>query len=278
MSGYTRQSSSEIATSQVVLAAPLNAEFNQLQAAFHATTGHTHDGTAGNSPKISLTSSVSGILPKANGGTGQVSVDNTLVRFDGTSGLVQGTGIVVSDADVVTALTVTTLTSAGTTIFGSGSSIGLAPNTSDGSDSKFSFLSGGGAFSTTRGALIAAHGNEDATHPGKIRLIAPSNSNIEVTVGGTGWFNVNDYPVALVSTSTTAGTETDFPLGTTIVVHTGVGGAVVISINDLIVPRLGTGLEGGIFDLTGVGAALEGIWRTRGYIGEGAYLAQRVTS
>ena len=66
--GYTRQSSAEIQTGEDILAAPLNAEFNQLQSAFNSSTGHSHDGTSGEGPLINLTSSITGILPVANGG------------------------------------------------------------------------------------------------------------------------------------------------------------------------------------------------------------------
>ena len=53
MAGYTRQSAADIVTDADILAAPLNAEFNQIQAAFHATTGHNHEGGAGNGPTVS---------------------------------------------------------------------------------------------------------------------------------------------------------------------------------------------------------------------------------
>lgn len=68
MAGYTRQSTADIQTGEDVLAAPLNAEFNAIRDAFNGSTGHEHDGTTGNGPKIDLTSSVSGVLPVANGG------------------------------------------------------------------------------------------------------------------------------------------------------------------------------------------------------------------
>ena len=68
--GYTRQSSASIVTNEDILAAPLNDEFNQLEDAFDATTGHSHDGTVGEGPLISLTGSVTGILGATNGGGG----------------------------------------------------------------------------------------------------------------------------------------------------------------------------------------------------------------
>lgn len=66
--GYTRQSVADIVDGNTITAAPLNAEFNALQSAFDGTSGHSHDGTTGEGPKISLTTSISGILPVANGG------------------------------------------------------------------------------------------------------------------------------------------------------------------------------------------------------------------
>lgn len=68
--GYTRQSETEITDGEIVYAAPINAELDAIQAAFNGTTGASHDGTAGEGPKISLTNAVQGVLPKANGGTG----------------------------------------------------------------------------------------------------------------------------------------------------------------------------------------------------------------
>lgn len=70
MTGYTRQSVPDIINGADITAPPLNAEFNQIAAAFDAVGGHAHDGSTGNGPRINLTTSVSGVLPTANGGTG----------------------------------------------------------------------------------------------------------------------------------------------------------------------------------------------------------------
>lgn len=66
--GYTRQSVVDIQPGQDVLASPVNDEFNAIQAAFHGSSGHSHDSSSGEGPKISLTTSISGVLPVANGG------------------------------------------------------------------------------------------------------------------------------------------------------------------------------------------------------------------
>ena len=92
--GYVRQSSASIQPGEEVTAAPLNNEFNTLQDAFNASTGHSHDGSTGNAPPIDLTTSVDGVLPQANGGTG--SNDGTIdfdsatfgeITIDSTSGI-----------------------------------------------------------------------------------------------------------------------------------------------------------------------------------------------
>jgi hypothetical protein len=70
MAGYTRQSTGSIINGSPITAPPLNSEFNQVAAAFNATTGHGHTGGTGDSPKINLATSVVGILPTANGGSG----------------------------------------------------------------------------------------------------------------------------------------------------------------------------------------------------------------
>ena len=46
MAGYTRQAAANIVTGSVVDADDFNDEYNQIQSAFNASTGHTHDGTA----------------------------------------------------------------------------------------------------------------------------------------------------------------------------------------------------------------------------------------
>jgi hypothetical protein len=70
MSGYIRQSVADIINGANITAPPLNAEFNQLAAAFNGTTGHNHSGGTGEGPKIPLATSVSGFLPAVHGGVG----------------------------------------------------------------------------------------------------------------------------------------------------------------------------------------------------------------
>ena len=52
MAGYSRQSSAQILSGEIVSAAPLNAEFNNVLAAFNESSGHNHDGTTGEGSPI----------------------------------------------------------------------------------------------------------------------------------------------------------------------------------------------------------------------------------
>jgi len=93
MAGYTRQSVSQIINGADITAPPLNAEFNQLLAAFEATNGHGHTGATGDAPKIPLATSVSGVLPALNGGTGgknNITTSNPTITDDSTQSYAVG--------------------------------------------------------------------------------------------------------------------------------------------------------------------------------------------
>ena len=93
MAGYTRQATANIATGSVIDADDFNDEYNQIQSAFNASTGHTHDGTAaegapiekiGPSQDVVCTASV--LRPKT---TNAIDLGTTALQykdafFDGT--------------------------------------------------------------------------------------------------------------------------------------------------------------------------------------------------
>ena len=93
MTGYTRQSRPDIINGAEITAPPLNAEFDLVETAF-GTSGHSHDGVAGNAPKINLQTSVSGYLLPANGGTGGLNnvtaTSNPTITNDVNAGYAPG--------------------------------------------------------------------------------------------------------------------------------------------------------------------------------------------
>lgn len=90
MVGYVRQSVAEIQDGEEVVATPLNNEFNAIRDAFSGTTGHTHNGTTGNGPKINLTTSVAGLLPVINGGIGDLATtDGNFIVGNGVTWVVE---------------------------------------------------------------------------------------------------------------------------------------------------------------------------------------------
>src|ERR1041385_293815 len=98
--GYTRQSAGNIQAGLPIQSADLNNEFNQLQSAFDTTTGHDHSGSAsGTGAKIALATSVTGVLPVANGGTGGLlpiangGTGVSLAATGGTSQVLQQTSV-----------------------------------------------------------------------------------------------------------------------------------------------------------------------------------------
>lgn len=79
--GYVRQSAGLIINGATIQDSHFNNEYNALQSAFDGTSGHAHDGTSGNGPKLDITSSVTGALPILNGGTGSVNASDARVAL-----------------------------------------------------------------------------------------------------------------------------------------------------------------------------------------------------
>jgi hypothetical protein len=74
---YTRQSASAIVDGAVIEASDLNAEFDQILAAFAVTSGHTHDGTAAEGGPITKLLGTAITIGDATAGT------DIAVTFDG---------------------------------------------------------------------------------------------------------------------------------------------------------------------------------------------------
>jgi len=76
---YTRQSSSAIVDGGIIEAADINAEFNQILAAFAVSSGHTHDGTEAEGGPITKLLGTAITIGDATSGT------DIAVTFDGES-------------------------------------------------------------------------------------------------------------------------------------------------------------------------------------------------
>ena len=93
MAGYTRQAAANIVTGSVIDADDFNDEYNQVQSAFNSSTGHTHDGSAGEGapittigPSQDIVATASVLRPKT---TNVVDLGTTALQykdayFDGT--------------------------------------------------------------------------------------------------------------------------------------------------------------------------------------------------
>ena len=97
MAGYTRQKESEIQSGLVVKHSSLNAEFDQLLAAFNNSSGHSHDGTAAEGGPIT-------VVTDADGDTKiqvEESSDEDIIRFDigGTEQVVIADGSIKPTTD-----------------------------------------------------------------------------------------------------------------------------------------------------------------------------------
>jgi hypothetical protein len=84
--GYTRQSAGLIVDGGTIEASHHEDEFVALAAAFDASTGHSHDGTAGEGPLINLSTAVTGTLIVGAGGTGQTSYTDGQLLIGNSTG------------------------------------------------------------------------------------------------------------------------------------------------------------------------------------------------
>ena len=93
MAGYTRQAAANITTGSLIDADDFNDEYNQVQSAFNASTGRTHDGTAAEGapiekigPSQDIVATASVLRPKT---TNAIDLGTTALQykdafFDGT--------------------------------------------------------------------------------------------------------------------------------------------------------------------------------------------------
>lgn len=230
--GYSRQSAANIITGNLIQAADLNAEFNQLQSAFGASGGHMHDGTAGCGQPIppaglnSLTGSSAGLLI-ANGSNAFGAV--TLTGTSNQITITNGTGVAgnptfsiatgyLGQTSITTLGTVTTGVWNGTIISsaygGTGINNGASTITLGGSLNTSSTVAISGAVSingavTTAGAIVTA-GAFTTAGANSLTLTTTGTTNVTLPTTGTLLTNTVTTLSSLTSASSlnTVGTIT----------------------------------------------------------------------
>lgn len=194
--GYTRTSEASIVAGSTAKAGDVNTELNAVVAAFNSTTGHAHDGTTGNGPKIPLASSVTGTLPVANGGTGATNATDARANL----GIAIGTNIQAYSAALTEVAGLTR--SDGNFIVGNGT----AWVTESGSTARTSL----GA-TTVGGALFTAADAAGARSTLELGSLATQNGTFSGTSSGTNTGDQNIFRTIAVSgqSDVVADTTTD---------------------------------------------------------------------
>lgn len=214
MAGYSSRAST-ISSGALILASDFNNEYDSIIAAMNATTGHSHDSTAGEGKPIALTSAVSGTLPVANGGTGAAShtdggvlIGKGTAAFANTGVLADGTIIIGDGATNPTTLaafssSTGTLAGAygGTGVANTGKTITLGGSltTSGAYDSILTATAATAVTLPTTGTLATLAGTESLTNKklGSLATNGPiytsgsdgtlnSETSLGVARGGTG--------------------------------------------------------------------------------------------
>ncbi len=104
MVGYTRQSAGSITDGATIQASHFNDEYNQIEAAFAAATGHDHSGGAGLSQEINLSGGsigVTGTLAVGKGGIGVTTLTDGGVLLGSGTSAVTAMGVLADGSVIV---------------------------------------------------------------------------------------------------------------------------------------------------------------------------------
>jgi hypothetical protein len=223
MAGYTRQSVADIVNGSNITAPPLNAEFNQLATAFDPSTGHSHDGSSGNSPKIDLTTSITGYLPAIHGGIGgknnTTATANPTTTDDFNSGYAPGSvWLNASTGRAFFCITNTVNNAVWTEVVGISPNNRITPefnSTVDIGSSVYQFkdiyIDGTGYIDAVSGDTITLTSN--ATIGGNITLTGNLVGSGNITNTGTGYFGGNLTANADLAVTGTLNASGDVNLG-----------------------------------------------------------------
>ena len=133
--GYTRNDTSDnIANGKVINASDLDGEFDALEATFVATTGHTHDGTAGEGAPVTVLGPVqeyvadgTSLTPKTDDtyDLGTAAAQWKDLYIDGTANI----DVLIADTATISAGTITGITDITVTDGGTGASTAAGART-----------------------------------------------------------------------------------------------------------------------------------------------------
>jgi hypothetical protein len=207
MTGYVRKdTTNNIADGNVINAADLDNEFDGLQDAFNASTGHNHDGTTGEGapilavgPAQDVVFGASAFTPKT---TNTVDVGSTSLRFKDVymAGLLNGTLTLPTATD--------TLVGKATTDTLTNKTINLTSNTLSGTTAQFNTALSDGDFATLAGSETLT--NKTLTSPA-ITGGTINNASVGATTPSTGAFTTLSASGAVtlgsISTISTSGAD-----------------------------------------------------------------------
>jgi len=214
MAGYTRQASANITTGSVIDADDFNDEYNQIQSAFNAGTGHTHDGTAAEGapiekvgPSQDLVVTASQVRPKT---TNALDLGTSALQFkDGHfDGTVKTDGLTVDENATIAGNLSVTGQITGQIQSSAVTNITTNNITEGGSNQYFTNA-------RARGALSAGSGISYNSSTGEIATSGSgaNNPTISIAAGtgltGGGSFTLNQSGAATI-TINNAATDTGF--------------------------------------------------------------------
>lgn len=217
MAGYTRQSAANIVNGAVVNASDHNAEYNAIEAAFNASTGHTHDGTTGGGAPVakwalgtsSLTSPAGYIAGDTNTGVGQVGGADTISLIAGGVESLRATAI-ASAVNFVRVYGATTNNAPTITVDGADSGISMAYSTKGAGSHIFYTNSGTIQFALTHTAsasnFVTLTGGATGVYPTFAASGSDTNVGFNFNAKGIGGYAFNasgtQFSIAPTASST----------------------------------------------------------------------------
>ncbi len=225
--GYTRQEAANITTAATIEASHFNNEYNTIEDAMDAASGHNHDGTTGGGAQIPLTSAVTGVLPVANGGTALSSTptNGQLLIGDGVdytlATLTQGTGITITNG----AGSITVAASGGDPVTSAASDSGTASPASN----VLTIAGGEGIDTSATGSTVTITG-EDATTSNK-GIASFATADFSVSSGAVSLSDAAVKSVAGDSGTATPSGHSFTISGGTGLTSAGVGSTITLNID-----------------------------------------------